>query len=127
MYVADISGAEDPLEYEFVEVDGRKFYCRKETPAEPRTPRRRYSDQFKDPLFKIKDCHRKLRMLGQFLEKHDLDDLIDRYRTAILECAVILNKENSVEMSTVYNHFDLGKFGFDAEEFGVRRSDEAEE
>ncbi|KAI4292405.1 hypothetical protein PAPHI01_1679 [Pancytospora philotis] len=115
MYVTEV---EDPAGYDVVEVDGRKFYSAKETAA-PTAKRRRYSDQFKDPLFKLKDEYRKLRMLGQFMEQHDLDELTEKYRDAILECSAVLHKEFELPLDALYKHYSLEQFGLDPEDFGI--------
>lgn len=122
MYLASLAEADDPSEYESVTVDGREFYCRREV-AEPRAAKRRYSDQFKDPLFKLRDQYRKLKMLRQFMARHDLDELTEKYKAAILECATILNKENDVGMPAIYSHFNLDRFELDPEDFGVCADD----
>lgn len=105
---------DDPTEYDTVEVDDRIFYCRKEKEA---LKKRRYSDQFKDPLFKTKDIYRRLRMLEQFMDKNDLEELTGRYREIIVECSVQLSKEFGVPLGLIYKHFKLERFEISADEF----------
>lgn len=124
MYFTDLSALEDPLDYDSINVGDKTFYYKKEKEAEHRPSRRRYSDQFKDPLFKAKDAHRKLNMLKQLTEKQGLDELTDKYRNAIMECVWILKQEGGIEPASVYKHFNMGNFGFNPEDFGVAENEE---
>nr|AGE96619.1 hypothetical protein ECU09_1020 [Encephalitozoon cuniculi] len=108
---------ENVEEYQELCVDGRMFYKLGE--SKKKTVRRRYSDQFKNPLFIQKDVNRKLRMMRQFREKHgDLEEEIERWKDCISECISILHSQHSVHPAEIFKAFSLGKWGFDIEEYG---------
>ncbi|KAI5171843.1 hypothetical protein PAEPH01_1704 [Pancytospora epiphaga] len=99
---------DDSTEYNKVEVDNRVFYSKK---IENAPKKRRYSDLFKDPAYKINDIYRKLKMIKKFTENNDLDELTEKYKEIIVECAVILNREFGVSMDEIYEHYKLEQFG----------------
>lgn len=119
MYLTKTDAIENISEYDTIKVDDKTFYCKKEVPTDIRNTKKRYSDQFKDPLFKIKDNYRKLHMLKQFFDKNNLEELTEKYRGAIVDCTEILHKEFNVELSVIYRHFNLEKYGFDPGDFGI--------
>lgn len=113
-------------DFETIRVDDKTFYCKKENVSPG--PKRRYSDQFKDPLFKLKDDNRKLTMIKQFIAKHgNIDRITQRYKECISECIEILQKEGEVNPSIIFSHFNLKKYGFDPNDYGIIEDDENKE
>lgn len=121
MYFIDCS---DPSEYDEIKVGERVFYCKKDRTKNSPIKRRRHSDQFKDPLFKIKDEHRKLRMLSQFADNNDLDSLTEKYRSVVIESSLVLSKEFGIPMAAIYKHYDLKHLGISAEDCGLDDEEE---
>lgn len=114
--------------YDKFQVDNRTFYRRKQessgiaTSPKKTQPRRkkRYSDQFKDPIFEQKDMLRKLNMIVTFREKNgDLDAITERWRECICECTHVLSNEYGFSPAEIFNTFRLEKYGFDCEDFGI--------
>ncbi|AFM98996.1 putative double-strand recombination repair-like protein [Encephalitozoon hellem] len=116
MYTA--SKPENPEDYRELQIDGKTFYKLKGD-VQKVTRRRRYSDQFKDPLFIQKDINRKLRMMRQFRETHgDLESVIERWKECISECISILCNQYSIPPLEIFKAFPLKKWGFDIEDYG---------
>lgn len=112
---------ESPDRYQELHIDGNVFYKMKKTGecTEP-VRRRRYSDQFKDPLFIQKDISRKLRMMKQFRESHgNLEELIERWKDCIFECVSILQSKYDMPPAAIFKMFNLKRHGFDPLDYGV--------
>ncbi|KAL0263989.1 UNVERIFIED_CONTAM: hypothetical protein PYX00_011014 [Menopon gallinae] len=129
-FCTHISDDED-LYDKFV-VDGRTFYRRRQgggaaIATRDKTPpkrQKRYSDQFKDPVFEQKDTLRKLHMIMAFREKNgDLDAITDMWRECICECIHVLCDEYGFSSTDIFKTFGLGKYGFDCEDFGIDRDE----
>ncbi|KCZ73971.1 hypothetical protein H311_05068, partial [Anncaliia algerae PRA109] len=101
-------------------VDSKKFYKKKETLPKnsSKLRRKRYSDQFKDPCFDKKDIFRKLKMIKAFSTKNrDLDALINKWKSCIEECIVLLQKNHGIFAHHIFKAFSLEKHGFDYDDF----------
>ncbi|ADM12229.1 uncharacterized protein Eint_091000 [Encephalitozoon intestinalis ATCC 50506] len=110
-------------DYRELHVDGRVFYKLKGKKQEA-VRKRRYSDQFKDPLFIQKDTNRKLRMMKQFRETHgDLESVIERWKDCVSECISILHTQYNIHPVEIFRAFSLRKWGFDIEEYGCCEDD----
>lgn len=125
MYTAEVP--DDPEKYQKLCVDGKVFYKVKDgedkVNIEPRK-RRRYSDQFRNPLFIQKDVNRKLKMIKQFREKNgDLASLIASWRDCISECISILQNKYGVSPVDAFKAFNLKKHGFHADDYGICEED----
>lgn len=113
-------------DYSRIEVDGRTFYCKKDSSPPRATAKRRYSEQLRDPLFISKDTNRKLNMLRQFVERHkDIGAATEKYIECIEECITILNREFSIPPSVIFSAFDLQRLGIKPEDYGVEEKDES--
>ncbi|KAM0679811.1 hypothetical protein GINT2_001983 [Glugoides intestinalis] len=119
MFFSQIPEDEDEEKYSVIQIDEHKFYFEK--PVEKKqVQKRRYSDQFKDPLFVSKDTYRKLNMLKQFREKYkDINIETDKYILCIGKCILILKKEFFIDPVTIFKAFDLTSLGIIPEDFGI--------
>lgn len=130
MFCTQVS--DDENLYDKFQVDNRTFYRKRqerrgtaEFPGKISQRRqKRYSDQFKDPVFEQKDMLRKLNMIMTFREKNgDLDAITERWRECICECIHVLSNEYGFSPAEIFNTFQLEKYGFDCEDFGIDRDD----
>lgn len=111
--------------YSRIEIDGRTFYYKKDSTPPRTVTRRRYSDNFKDPLFISKDTNRKLNMLFQFSKKYrDIDSATEKYVRCIEECIDVLNREFAIPPSVVFQAFDLRRLGLKPEDYGIEEREE---
>jgi hypothetical protein len=132
MFCTHITEQEDL--YDQVVVDDKVFYKKKavesnqqQTQKDGATPKRqkRYSDQFKDPVFIEKETIRRLKMIMNFKEKNgDLDNIIARWRNCIIECVYVLSTEYEISPIPIFNEFQLKKHGFSHEDFGIDVEDD---
>lgn len=108
---------EDSSSYEEILVEERKFYRKK---VKPTVRKKRYSDQFKDPLFIEKDIHRKLKMIKKFQTSiGDIQSETKKYLECIEKCIYILKQELEVPITVMFDSFDLKKYGFSLQDFGI--------
>jgi hypothetical protein len=118
MYLANAPEGKEGCE--MIEVDGRVFYrVRSTDDKRPVQRRRRYSDQFKNPLFVQRNINRKLNMMRQFREKENLQILIDRWRECVGECIGILRDECHLDPALIFKSFNLERHGFVPEDYGA--------
>lgn len=90
--------------------------------------RKRYSDQFKDPLFIIKDQFRKLKMIEKFkIKNKDIGNLIDEYKECISKCIDVLKSEYEIKARDIFSAFELKRHGFVLEDFGSESNEEKED
>lgn len=112
-------------DYLEVKVDDRIFFCKKDCDDISHTPKRRYSNHLKDPLFIAKDKFKELNMLKQFRIKYkDIETIIKKYIDCIERCIEVLNKEFGVSPKEVFTAFNLERLGFNAEDFGIEKENE---
>lgn len=89
--------------------------------------RKRYSDQFKDPLFIKKDNYRKLKMIENFLEKNeDIESVIEEYKNYIKSCIGILKSEFDVKARELFKIFKLNEIGYSIEDFDSEEDESSE-
>lgn len=106
--------------YSRVEADGRTFYCKKDSSPSRSVPKRRHSDNLRDPLFVSKDTNRKLNMLRQFTKKYrDIGLETDKYIGCIEECIGILKRDFAISPLAIFQAFDLQGLGFMPEDYGI--------
>lgn len=123
MYSVDVPNNVE--EYQEICVGNKTFYKlkRKDTVVGS-SRKRRYSDQFKNPVFIQKDINRKLKMIKKFKENNgDLEELIERWKECISECISMLKNEHDVSPLTIFKSFNLRKHGFDIHEHGICEED----
>ncbi len=113
----------DSREYKSIVVDGKVFYCL-EDEKKPNSTKRRYSDQFSNPHFKIIDKYRRLKFYTDFFYKNNLTEVTNKYKAAIAEAIDILKKEADIDPKLIYKHFCLDKYGFDKEDYGINFDEE---
>lgn len=126
MYFSKIPENESAENYNELKIGNKIFYTLKsEKKSIKSNLKRRYSDQFKDPLFITKDTFRKLNMLKQFKRKYkDIDLIIEKYIDCIETCINILNSEFSIEPKTIFQALDLKQFKLNPSDFGVEINEE---
>ncbi|ELA42606.1 uncharacterized protein VICG_00358 [Vittaforma corneae ATCC 50505] len=129
MFFTKIPENENIKDYYEIKVDGKIFYGPRQQSSEKNAGvKRRYSDQFKDPLFTAKDTYRKLNMIKQFKIKYkDIGLITKRYIDCIENCICILEKEFSIVPRTVFQSFDLKQLGINPDDFGVEKEECASE
>lgn len=125
MFFSKVPEGENAENYYEVEVDGRVFYGLRQQNSEKKPGvKRRYSDQFKDPLFIAKDTYRKLNMIKQFKRKYKgIEAATKEYTNCIENCICILKKEFSIEPRTIFQSFDLKHLGISPDDFGVEKEE----
>ncbi|EJW05168.1 hypothetical protein EDEG_00749 [Edhazardia aedis USNM 41457] len=80
--------------------------------------KKRYSDQFKDPLFIQKDTYRKLKMIEKFsTQDRNIESMIEKYKDSVSQCIFILKNEFNLPAKEVFTAFDLKKYGYTLEDF----------
>lgn len=117
---------EDMSNYIEIHVDDRIFYAK----AALNTPKkqRRYSDQFKDPVYEQKENIRKLKMMRKFkLENGNLDEITGKWKNCIHECMIVLIDEYEMGVKDIFEAFKLKKYGFDTSEYGDETDFEEDE
>jgi hypothetical protein len=121
---------EKGIEYDEISIDNKTFYKLREVPKKRKSVqigRKRYSDQFKDPVFLQKDAYRKLKMIEGFRKKNgNLDELIERWRSCVEMSIDILRSEYSYPVKEMFRLFNLKKYGFRVADYGMSE-DEAED
>lgn len=135
MFYARIS--DDENKYEKVLVEDRVFYRRKPAKGDPPSSlhkntavkrQKRYSDQFRDPVFEQKEIIRKLKMIANFKKKHgNLDSVIEGWRNCIQKCVNTLQEECDVDPKEIFKTFKLQEYGFLPEDFCIESDEEGEE
>lgn len=123
MYYTSIPDS-DTDNYQSFSVDDKIFYYKKEKENIAPGKKRRYSDQFSDPHFKLIDNYRRLSFFTTFFFKNDLNELTEKYKHAIQEAIEILKNEGNIDVKIIYKHFALSKYGFDPEDYGINSEDE---
>lgn len=111
MYFTKIDKEDESL-YDFVKIDGKKFYCLKKNNKQ--LPPRRYSDQFKKKKISHKSLYKKIRILNK--HKNDIENiaqLIDDWRDIIEKSIEILVQEYKFPINYIVKTFDLEKYGFE--------------
>lgn len=129
MYFTAIVGDENLEKYKQINVEGRVFYyLLPETTVPVKTNKKRYSDQFKDPIFMAKDTYRKLKMIKQFnLKYKDIGCQTEKYISCIEDSIWLLKREFSVEPKTIFHSFNLNRLGFNPEDYGINENPADEE
>lgn len=120
LFFKSIPEGESSEDYKEYKIDNKVFFFLSKNSTNTTPVKRRYSDQFKDPLFIARDTNRKLNMLMKFKEKYSNIDLItNKCVNCIEECISILKKEYSINPTAIFETFDLEKFGINPEDYGV--------
>ncbi|KAI5151018.1 hypothetical protein ENBRE01_1841 [Enteropsectra breve] len=112
---------DDENEYGEIEAYGHVFYYKIDKNSQK--PAKRYSDQFKQPVYKLKDQYKKLNIISKFMEQHDLEKDMEKIRDTIAECVRILHKEYDIEPAAIYKRFNLKTYGFLPEDYGVEQEE----
>lgn len=107
-------------DYSEIYVNDRVFYYKKDDVPKQTMPRRRYSNNLKDPLFLAKDKFKELSIVKQSRTKYnDIQFITRQYIDCIEKCMDTLNKDFNMPFITMFQAFDLRKAGFNPEDFGI--------
>ncbi|KKO74948.1 cyclin [Vairimorpha ceranae] len=109
---------QDENEYQKIQIDNKIFYTLKSKENSPVKKKKRYSDLLKDPLYIQQDLYRKLNMIKHFRNKNgDLFSLIDKWKSLIDECIILMKRDYEVSVQELFNLFRLEDYGFNIENY----------
>lgn len=104
---------------DLLEVSDKKIENKADIRCVKQIKRKRYSDQFKDPVFIEKDKYRKLKMYERFQrENKDLQSVTEKYRDCITMGIEVLKREQQISAKDIFMAFGLKEYGFRLEDFG---------
>lgn len=124
MYYISIN-EEDKDKYEKIIVDEKEFYYKREQETPALNIKRRYSNQFTDPLFLAKDLNKELTMLKKFRNDYkEIERMTRKYINCIENSIHILEQEFKIPPSVIFEAFDIKKLGFRPEDYNILIEDE---
>jgi len=113
MFLASIEGVENKSNYQEIKVDDKTFYQEKP----PSRPRKRYSDQFKDPRYKNKELFKKLSIIKNFqLKFGDIRRETEKWTSKMIECLRIARDSHGADVEELYKAYNMKGLGFSMDE-----------
>ncbi|EPR77826.1 hypothetical protein SLOPH_1781 [Spraguea lophii 42_110] len=101
-------------------LNNKKYYFLREK-------KRRYSDQFKDPLFIKKDIFKKLKMIEKLYEENkNMEEEIEKWKECINNCIIMLIDSYDHNGKDIFKALNLKKYGFDIKDY-CNESEEEED